>query len=88
MTPKMQITLKTQSSRHLNIAPDVMRCLFRARFFERLDDLFSPIDESSQCDCEILYNVAESSRLKAKHWRGVAEGLNDSVGLKHQKAGQ
>jgi len=26
------------------------------------------------CDCEILYNVSESSRLKATYWRNQAEG--------------
>ena len=26
------------------------------------------------CDCEILYNVAETSRLKAKYWRSRASG--------------
>ena len=27
------------------------------------------------CDCEVLYNVAESSRLKAEYWKARAEGL-------------
>jgi hypothetical protein len=27
------------------------------------------------CDCEILYNVAEQSRLKAEYWMAKAEGL-------------
>ena len=26
------------------------------------------------CDCEVLYNVAEESRLKAKYWRARASG--------------
>ena len=26
------------------------------------------------CDCEVLYNVAETSRLKAEYWRAKAEG--------------
>lgn len=100
-----------------SIAPDVMRCLVRAQFFEKLDDLLCPIDDSCQregcggdyrlsesvllaskfgsddlndiygvlrtkggcCDCEILYNVAESSRLKAQHWRRVADGRNSPI---------
>lgn len=26
------------------------------------------------CDCEILYNAMESSRLKKEYWRARAEG--------------
>jgi len=26
------------------------------------------------CDCEILFNVAENSRLKSEYWRARAEG--------------
>jgi hypothetical protein len=95
-----------------SIAPDVMKCLERCNFFEKLDDLLSPegvltpglgcdgtfkISESilnmvgfdqaevadifavleskgGCCDCEILYNVAETSRLKADYWRRQAAG--------------
>jgi hypothetical protein len=90
-----------------SITPDVMRCLARVRFFEKLEDLLSPEEASLErntcnsdfslsesilracgfdsedlddifavlrsrggcCDCEILYNVAEESRLKAEYWR-------------------
>jgi hypothetical protein len=100
-----------------SIALDVMRCLVRSGFFEKLDDLLCPKDDldlrhtcsanyklsesvllasgfeltdladafgvlSSKggcCDCEILYNVSESSRLKAKYWRNRAEGLQDPI---------
>ena len=93
-----------------SIAPDVMTCLGRCSFFEKLDELLSPEDNSSSvekcdgsfrlsetilvaagfdraelkeifavlhskggcCDCEVLYNVAETSRLKANYWRGRA----------------
>ena len=27
------------------------------------------------CDCEILYNVAEKARLKARYWQSKAEDL-------------
>lgn len=95
-----------------SIAPDVMKCLRRVQFFERLDDLFCPKGDSGQhevrdgdykiskrileaagfdsddlkdmfavlraqgacCDCEVLYNVAESSRLKAEYWKRQAHG--------------
>jgi len=93
-----------------SIAPDVMTCLGRCSYFEKLDELLSPEDNSTSvekcngsfrlsetiliaagfdraeledifavlhskggcCDCEVLYNVAEKSRLKANHWRGRA----------------
>ena len=29
------------------------------------------------CDCEILYNVAEESRLKAKYWKKVGPPHSD-----------
>jgi hypothetical protein len=31
------------------------------------------------CDCEILYNVAESSRLKAKYWKAQARESQPSL---------
>ena len=95
-----------------SIAADVMKCLVRSGFFEKLDDLICPKDNShlrstcggdyklsesillalgfsrtdladifgvlsskgGGCDCEILYNVAQSSRSKAEYWRHRAEG--------------
>jgi len=100
-----------------SITPDVMKCLIRSGFFEKLDDLLCPTDDSRQregchgdyklsesilsasefehtdlddifgvlrsqggcCDCEILYNVAESSRLKTQYWRSRAERLKDPI---------
>jgi Protein of unknown function (DUF2695) len=103
-----------------SIAPDVMACLSRSRFFEKLDDLLSPKDDlplhhtcdgtyklsesillssgfdradlgdifrvfasmGGGCDCEVLYNVAEVSRLKAAYWRKRAE-QGDAVKSEH-----
>ena len=31
------------------------------------------------CDCEVLYNVAEKSRLKAKYWKSRASGQPTNV---------
>ena len=97
-----------------SITPDVMTCLRRSLFFERLDDVLSPKEDSHPrevcagnyewskrvleasgfdaddlqdilsvlraqgacCDCEILYNVAESSRLKSEYWKRQAEGID------------
>lgn len=95
-----------------SIAPDVNGALTASGFFEVLDDVFSPKDNSRAsvvcdgsyriakeillargfaesdfadvfavlkergacCDCEILYNAAESSRLKSEYWRTRARG--------------
>ena len=35
-----------------------------------LKDMFAVLRaEGACCDCEVLYNVAESSRLKAEYWK-------------------
>lgn len=35
-----------------------------------LDDIFAVLrSRGSCCDCEILYNVVEQSRLKARYWK-------------------
>ena len=95
-----------------SIAPDVMTCLGRCNYFEKLDELLSPIDNSTPhekcdgsfrlsetillasgferdalddiiavlqskggfCDCEVLYNAAETSRLKTNYWRSQVSG--------------
>ena len=95
-----------------SIAPDVMTCLGRCSYFEKLDELLSPENNSTPtekcdgsfrlsktillasgferealddiiavlqskggfCDCEVLYNVAETSRLKANYWRSQVAG--------------
>lgn len=39
------------------------------------DDIFNVLrTQGACCDCEILYNVAESSRLKAQYWKSQAQG--------------
>ena len=96
-----------------SITPEVMTSLQRSFFFERLDDLLSPKEDSHQremcvgncelskrvleasgfdsddlqdifnvlraqagyCDCEILFNVAESS-LKSEYWKSRAKDIN------------
>lgn len=49
--------------------------ILRAAGFDRaeLRDIFSVLQsKGGGCDCEVLYNVAEKSRLKANYWRGRA----------------
>jgi Protein of unknown function (DUF2695) len=43
-------------------------------------DIFSVLQaQGGFCDCEVLYNVAETSRLKANYWRAVAQGRDPKV---------
>jgi Protein of unknown function (DUF2695) len=52
--------------------------ILQASGFERddLSDIFAVLQSKGACcDCEVLYNVAEKSRLKAKYWRSRAAGL-------------
>jgi hypothetical protein len=94
-----------------SITPDVMKFLAVRGFFEKLDDLFCPLESSHErqrcagnyeasksilrslgfsdvdiedicavlaaqggcCDCEILYNIVETSRLKAEYCRAQLE---------------
>ena len=40
-----------------------------------LKDMFAVLRaQGACCDCEVLYNVAESSRLKAEYWKRQAHG--------------
>jgi len=52
--------------------------ILRASEFDatELVDIFEVLrSKGGSCDCEILYNVADQSRLKAEYWRGkVTEG--------------
>jgi hypothetical protein len=95
-----------------SIAPDAIHCLEQRDFFKKLDDVFSPENDSRNgevcdqtyrvskrileesgfdeqdvaeslavlrlkgacCDCEVLYNVAEESRLKSRYWTRRANG--------------
>jgi hypothetical protein len=55
------------------------RVLAEKGFGERngVDEVFDVchvlMAKGGYCDCEVLYNVAEESRLKAKHWQGRAK---------------
>jgi|SRR5579862_6914966 len=40
-----------------------------------ITDVFAVLGaQGGYCDCEVLYNVVEISRLKAEYWRAKAEG--------------
>ncbi|HYC30875.1 MAG TPA: DUF2695 domain-containing protein [Gemmatimonadales bacterium] len=53
------------------------RAVLLARGFQE-DELFDVFHvlmaRGGYCDCEILYNAADESRLKAEYWRARAEG--------------
>jgi hypothetical protein len=42
---------------------------------ELFDVLHVLMAQGGYCDCELLYNVAEESRLKSQYWKARAEGL-------------
>lgn len=57
--------------------PILLACGFAQ---DDLEDIFAVLkSKGGFCDCEVLYNVAEFSRLKAQYWRGRAEGIQDTV---------
>jgi hypothetical protein len=46
---------------------------------DELDDVFAVLQSrGASCDCEILYNVVEQSRLKAKYWKARHAHVVDS----------
>lgn len=46
---------------------------------EDLDDIFDVLrSKGGFCDCEILYNAVEESRLKAEYWKARAKELEKS----------
>jgi Protein of unknown function (DUF2695) len=54
------------------------RAVLLARGFRagELFDVFHVLmARGGYCDCEILYNAAEASRLKAEYWRARADGI-------------
>jgi Protein of unknown function (DUF2695) len=55
-----------------------------------LTDIFGVLgSQGGGCDCEILYNVAESSRLKSEYWRNRAKGLEvHAKHVPHSRPGQ
>ena len=41
-----------------------------------IDDVIAVLHSTGGCcDCEVLYNVVEVSRLKAQYWQAVSSGL-------------
>jgi hypothetical protein len=48
-------------------------------YSEAVQDIFDVLrSQGSCCDCEILYSVAETSRLKANYWRSRAHNPHTS----------
>jgi hypothetical protein len=56
----------------------ISESILRARGFDAAEiaDIFGVFKaQGGFCDCEVLYNVVETSRLKAQYWRARAAGL-------------
>jgi len=58
---------------------EVSKSILRSQGFEEAEiaDACAVLGaQGGFCDCEVLYNVVETSRLKAEYWRAKAEGRN------------
>jgi len=57
---------------------ELSESILRASGFEKSDfeDIFGVLRaKGGFCDCEILYNVSDSNRLKCRYWRAKARGI-------------
>jgi Protein of unknown function (DUF2695) len=63
-----------------NYAQNTIRHYLRKVERTDLDDIFAVLQSKGGfCDCEVLYNVAETSRLKAKYWRSQVAGETEKT---------
>ena len=54
---------------------------------EEISDILQVLaSKGGCCDCEILHNVAEEKRLKAKYWKERAGGLSSEAPGHHLEA--
>lgn len=70
---------KSKARDHCRGNFDISESILRAHDFDdqALADIFNVLKaQGGFCDCEILYNVSESSRLKAQYWRSRAAEMN------------
>ena len=80
------MTFSVPKTRRVHFRTVMEHTDYPCRFFspagfsrDDLEDTFAVLKPKGEfCDCEVLYNVAEFSRLKAQYWRGRAEGLQDA----------
>ena len=82
LCPKDASLLRESCSGDYRLSESVLR---EAGFdSEELADIFGVLrSQGGCCDCEILYNVTESNRLKAEYWRHRARGVD--VGTTHHR---
>ena len=69
---------ETASPDHCRGAYEISEPLLRSLGFdeEESNEIFQVVQSKGGfCDCEILYNVVETSRLKATYWKARAAGL-------------
>ncbi|HYM05742.1 MAG TPA: DUF2695 domain-containing protein [Terriglobales bacterium] len=73
LCPAEKSTAREHCSGNYTISDGILR----SQGFDDTDinEIFAVLrTKGACCDCEILYNVVESSRLKAEYWRARATG--------------
>lgn len=66
--PEEQGREAAKCQRNFEISKEILRKLEIPKM--HIDDAIEVLHEQGACcDCEILYNVAEESRLKARYWK-------------------
>ena len=78
LCPKDESQPRATCSGTFDISKSILRGLGQVE--EDLRDIFAVLKaQGGCCDCEILYNVSDSNRLKAKYWRAQAAKLDSSI---------
>lgn len=70
---------KSHPREHCRENFDISESILQTHNFddEALSDIFDVLRaQGSFCDCEVLYNVVETNRLKAEYWRSRASDIN------------
>ena len=69
---------KSRPREHCHGNFDISESILRKHDFdnEALSDIFDVLRaQGGFCDCEVLYNVAETNRLKTEYWRSRANEM-------------
>src|SRR5262245_43814325 len=73
LCPADRSTVREQCGGNYSVSDSILRW----QGFDETDinEIFAVLrSKGACCDCEVLYNVVESSRLKAEYWRARAKG--------------
>jgi hypothetical protein len=75
LCPVAELSVEEQCGGNYSISESLLRSLEFDD--EELSEIFSVFQlRGGFCDCEILYNVSETNRLKAKYWKRQAGNLS------------